>query len=94
MRGCSFVATGTIPASGYVSAVALSDVAFEDTIFDGATTGWSDYAFKVSTTAVTRLSFENVSFRNRSNLGVTITGCTYGLFGVINDGTSEVVLTA
>lgn len=94
VSGCSFVATGTIPASGYASTAGLADTAFEDTTFDGATLGWSDYAFKVSSAAATRLYFENVQFRNRSDLGVTVTGCSYLLAGVVNDGTSRVVLAA
>jgi hypothetical protein len=94
VSGCSFVATGAIPVSGYASTAGLADVMFEDTTFDGASVGWSSYAFSVSSAAATRLYFENVSFRNRSDLGVTVTGCSYGLFGVINDGTSRVVLAA
>lgn len=94
VSGCSLVSTGLIPASGYASTAGLSDTAFEDTIFDGASVGWSDYAFKVSSAAATRLYLENVSFRNRSDLGVTITGSTYALFGIINDGTSRVTLAA
>lgn len=94
VNGCSFVATGAIPASGYSSVTALSDCTFEDTTFDGASVGWSDYAFKWATTAPTRLYFENVSFRNRSDCGVTITGSSYLLAGIISDGTGRVVLAA
>lgn len=94
VRGCSFVATGAIPVNGFSSVVALSDCAFEDTLFDGASVGWSDFAFKWSTTAPTRLYFENVSFRNRSDVGVSITGSSYLLAGVVSDGTGRVVLAA
>ncbi len=88
------MATGTIPVSGYASTAGLSDTAIEDSTFDGASLGWSDYACKISTSAATRLYFENVQFRNRSDLGVTITGSTYLLPGVISDGTGRVVLAA
>jgi hypothetical protein len=94
VRGCSFVATGTIPVSGYSSTIALADCAFEDTTFDGGSLGWSDYAFKWATAAPTRLYFENVAFRNRSNCGITITGSSYLLAGIVNDGTGDVVLAA
>lgn len=94
VRGSSFVATSSIPVSGYSSTVALSDVAFEDTTFDGASVGWSDFSFKWSTTAPTRLYFENVMFRNRSDCGVTITGSSYLLGGIVSDGTGRVVLAA
>lgn len=94
VRGCSFVATGAIPVSGYASTAGLADTLFEDTLFDGASVGWSNYAFFVSGSAATRLYFENVSFRNRSDCGVSITGSTYLLAGIVSDGTGRVVLAA
>jgi hypothetical protein len=95
VEGTYFVVTASRPSVAFSSAAAsITDVALRDCVFDGGSYGWTDYAFKVLTNAVSRLYLENVSFLHRSDLGISITGCTYQMFGVTNDGTSRVVIAA
>lgn len=93
VRDCTFVSTASRPAIGCKLSQAVADVQFESCIFDGGSFGWSDYALKV-TAGATRIKLRDCSFIRRSDLGITVTGTTYKLFGVSMDGTSNILLTA
>jgi hypothetical protein len=91
--GCSFVTTALRPAIGLEVSGAVRDPRIVDCVFDGGSYGWTDYALKVSA-AATRIRIINPTFVNRADAGVTVTGTTYGLFGVDPGGTANVLLTA
>ncbi len=91
--GCSFVVTASRPAIGLQVANAITDTVIEECVFDGGSYGWSDYALKVSGAAL-RTTILGGTFSNRSDIGITITGTSYKIFGIDMDGTGNVLLTA
>lgn len=91
--GCSFVTTALRPAIGLEVSAAVTDPVIVSCTFNGGSYGWTDYALKVSAGA-TRLRYTDLTFANHSNLGHTVTGTTYQIFGLNMDGTSNVLLTA
>jgi hypothetical protein len=93
VEGCTFAVTASRPAIGLLLSATLTDITVSSTVFDGGSYGWTDYAFKTTGT-VTRLFVESVNLRNRSDFGITVTGTTYQLYGLTNDGTSRAVITA
>lgn len=88
----TFLSTASRPRSGLEVTAAVSDLRLERVIFDGGSYGWSQPAL-LGTSAVTRLVTEDVSLLRRSD-AQTATGSAYQLFGLTNDGTNRVVLTA
>lgn len=92
-EACSFVVTASRPSIGLRIAASVADHTIVDCVFDGGAYGWSDYALKV-TSAATRIRIIGGTFSNRSDIGFTVTGTTYGIFGVEMDGTSNILLTA
>jgi len=93
IRGCTFAVTASRPAIGLEISAAVTDTEVESCIFSGGSYGWSDYAFKVSA-AATRIVINDVTLSNRSDFGATVTGTSYQLFGLSNDGTSRALITA
>lgn len=93
VSGCSFVTVAERPAIGLQISSSVTDTLIENCTFDGGAFGWSDYALKVSA-AATHTTISGGTFANRSDIGFTITGCTYHIYGVEMDGTSNVELTA
>lgn len=94
IEGCSFVVTASRPSIGLQCGnTATTDLTVIDCTFDGGSYGWSDYALKV-TGASTDIRIIGGTFTHRSNIGFTVTGTTYQLYGVSMDGTSNVLLTA
>lgn len=93
VTGCSFVTTASRPAIGLEISNSINDTAIEDCTFNGGSYGWSDYALKVSA-AATRTRITGGTYINHSNIGFTVTGTSYQLYGISMDGTSNVLLTA
>jgi len=93
VRGCSSVTTASRPAIGLEVSVAADCTVIEDCTFNGGSYGWTDYSLKVSSGA-TRTRIIGGTWANRSDIGFTVTGTSYQLFGVSMDGTSNVLLTA
>jgi hypothetical protein len=94
VRDSSFVVTASRPAMGLEISAAVTDTTIEDSVFDGGSYGWTDYALKVSA-AATRIFLEGqVELLNRSDAGFTVTATSYQLFGLVPSGGSKVVLTA
>jgi hypothetical protein len=91
--GCSFVVTASRPATGLEVVNSVTDTVIVDCVFDGGSYGWTSYALKVSNSA-TRVRLMGNTFSNRSDLGFTVTGASYQLFGNDMGGTSNVLLTA
>jgi hypothetical protein len=91
--GCSFVVTASRPAVGLEVINSVTDTTIVDCVFDGGSYGWTSYALKVSNSA-TRVRIINPTMTNRSDIGFTITGSSYQLYGVETGGTSNVLLTA
>jgi hypothetical protein len=91
--GCSFVATASRPAVGLEISAAVNGVTVQNCTFDGGSYGWTDYAFKVSA-AATALTARDLTFTNRSDLGITVTATSYKLFGIDLGGTGNVRLDA
>ncbi len=93
VEGCSLVVTASRPGIGMSIAAAVADTTVVDTNFDGGSYGWADYALKVLA-AATRITYSNLTFTNRSDLGHTVTATTYKIFGLDMGGTGNVLLTA
>ncbi len=93
ISGCSFVTTASRPAIGLEVSGANGNNFIEDCTFDGGSFGWTDYALKVSAAAL-GLTYRNLTFINRSDLGHTVTGTSYQIFGLDMGGTGNVLLTA
>jgi len=91
--GCSFVTTALRPAIGIEISAANGNNTITNCTFNGGSYGWTDYAFKVSAAAEGVRLIEN-TFLNRSDIGFTVTGASYQLYGNPMDGTSNVRLTA
>lgn len=91
--GCSFVATASRPAIGLQIASAVADTTIVNCTFDGGSYGWSDYALKI-TAAALRTRIIGGTYINRSDIGITVTGTSYDLFGIAPGGTANVLLTA
>lgn len=91
--GCSFVVTASRPAIGIHIPNATNDITITDCVFDGGSYGWSDYAVKVSNGA-TRVRIISPTLNNRSDIGFTVTGTSYQIYGVDAAGTTNVLLTA
>lgn len=79
IEGTSFVSTASRPAIGLGITGACHDVEVVDTVFDGSSFGWTDYAFKAAG-AVTRLVRRNISLLNYSD-AIVATGSVYQSFG-------------
>lgn len=92
-QGCSFVATASRPATGLEVVNSITDATIEDCTFDGGAYGWTSYALKVSNGA-TRVRIIEPHLSNRSDIGFTVTGTSYQLYGVDIGGTGNVLLTA
>lgn len=92
VRGTTFLSTASRPASGLLISGDDTDCRVEDTIFDGGTYGWTTAAFKV-TGAALRLGIENVALLRRSDYS-SVTGDTYQIFGLTNDGTNRLSIAA
>lgn len=88
-----FVTTAARPAIGLSVTGAVTDLYVENGVFDGGSYGWTDYAMKVSA-AATRMFVNGITLNNRADLGVTITGTSYKIFGVAPSGSGRVVITA
>jgi hypothetical protein len=92
----SFVSTSTLvtsqPSSGLEVVNAVSDVDWDNVIFDGGASGWSSSAL-LCTAAVTRLYGTNTDFVNGSvaNMG---TGSTGWLWNRSASGSAEVIWTS
>lgn len=93
VEGCSFVTTAQRPAIGLEISAAVSDSTLVNCTFDGGSYGWTDFALKISA-AATRTRIFNPTITNRSDIGATITGTTYQVFGVSIGGTGNVRLDA
>lgn len=91
--GCSFVVTASRPAIGIQIPNAVTDTTIVNCTLDGGSYGWSDYALKVSGAAL-RTRVINPTLANRSDIGFTVTGASYAIFGVDIGGTGNVLLTA
>jgi len=92
IRGTTFLATASRPATAITVSSASTDNRFESVIIDGGSYGWTAAAFNF-TGAALRIGIENVSLLRRSDFA-SVTGCTYQLFGLTSDGTNRVVITA
>jgi hypothetical protein len=92
IQDTTFLSTASRPATAISVTSAVTDCRFEDLIIDGGTYGWSAAAFNV-TAAALRIGIENVSMLRRSDYA-SATGATYQIFGLTNDGTNRVVITA
>jgi hypothetical protein len=92
VRDTTFLATASRPATAITVSSASTDNRFESVVIDGGSFGWTAAAFNV-TGAALRIGIEGVSMLRRSDYA-SITGCTYQLFGLTNDGTSRAVITA
>jgi len=96
VEDCTFTSTATAgasrPAIGIEVANAMSDLEVRDTIFDGGTYGWSDYALK-GTAAITRLYAKGMSLLNGSDV-YAATGSIYRVHVANKSGGSRLVLTA
>lgn len=90
----SFVTTASRPAIGLSVTGAVTDLYCKDLTFNGGSYGWTDYAFKVSTAAPTRMLIDGLTLTNRSDFGVTVTGTTYKIFGVDTSGSGRVVIAS
>lgn len=86
--------TASRPAIGVSVTGAVTDLYCKSLTFDGGSYGWTDYAFKVSTAAPTRMMIDGLTLTNRSDFGVTITGTSYKIFGVNTSGTGRVVIAS
>lgn len=91
--GCSFVTTASRPAIGLAVTSAVTDTVVINSVFDGGSFGWSDYALKV-TAAATRLRIIGNTFINRADLGISVTGTSYQIYGNTIGGTGNVLLTS
>lgn len=91
--GCSFVTTASRPAVGLEISNSVNDLTIEDCTFDGGSYGWTDYALKVSNGAL-RVRILGGTYINRSDIGFTVTGSSYQLFGIDQGGTGNILLTA
>lgn len=91
--GCSFVVTASRPAIGLEISGAGSDNTIDDCTFDGGSYGWTDYALKCSAAAL-RTTILGGTYINQSDIGFTVTGTSYQLYGVDVGGTGNVLLTA
>jgi hypothetical protein len=92
VRNCTFAVTASRPAIGLEVDAAVTDCFFESNVFDGGSFGWSDYAWKIDA-AATRIRAESNTLLHRSNLGITVAGTSYQLFGVPQDGSNRVFIT-
>lgn len=92
--GNTHAVTASRPAIGVSVTGAVTDLYCKDLVFDGGSYGWTDYAFKVSTAAPTRMLVDGLTLTNRSDFGITITGTTYKIFGVNTSGSGRVVIAA
>jgi hypothetical protein len=93
VRDTTLKSTASRPATAILVDAAVTDPYISGCIIDGGSFGWTDYAVKVSA-AATRIRVENTSLLKQSNFGITITGTTYQLYGLTEDGSSKVVITA
>ena len=93
VEGCSFVVTASRPAIGLKVVNSITDTTIVDCVFDGGSYGWTDYALKVAN-AATRVRIINPTMTNRSDVGFSVTGSSYQLYGVDQGGTGNVLLTA
>lgn len=93
VEGCSFVTTALRPAVGLEISAAVVDPRVFDCTFDGGSYGWTDYALKVSA-AATRIVYSGLTLVNRSDIGHTVTGTTYKIFGPQTSGQINIHLTA
>ena len=93
VEGCSFVVTAERPAIGLHVPNAINDLTVVGCTFDGGSYGWTDYALKVAQAAL-RVRIIDPTMANHSNIGFTVTGSSYQLYGVESGGTTRVLLTA
>lgn len=89
----TFAVTASRPAIGLSVTGAVTDLFVQGAVFNGGSYGWTDYAFKISG-AATRVMVDGVTLAGRSDLGITVTGTTYKIFGVNVSGSGRVVITA
>jgi hypothetical protein len=89
----TFAVTASRPAIGLSVTGAVTDLVVTGCVFDGGSYGWTDYAFKISA-AATRILIDGMTLTNRSDFGITITGTSYKIFGVVTSGSGRVVITA
>lgn len=92
VKDTTFLSTALRPANGLLISGDDTDCRVERCIFDGGTYGWTTGAFKVTGGAV-RLGVEDVSLLRRSDYS-SVTGCTYQIFGLNQDGTNRVSIAA
>lgn len=86
--------TASRPAVGVSVTGAVTDLYAKDLTFNGGSYGWTDYAFKFSTAAATRILIDGLTLTNRSDLGITITGTSYKILGVNVSGSGRVVIAS
>lgn len=96
VEGCTFISTATSlaaqPSIGLEVANAMSDLEVRNTIFDGGTVGWSDFALK-GTGAITRLHAIDLSLLNDSDIYLA-TGSIYRIYVANRSGSARLELTA
>ena len=90
---CSFVATTARPVIGLLISGTGAGNTVTDTTFDGGSLGFSDYALKV-TGANTEMVLKNLTLSGKADLGITVTGSKYQMFGISASSQSRVNLTA
>ncbi len=86
--------TASRPGIGLSVTGAVTDLYCKGLTFDGGSYGWTDYAFKISTAAPTRVLIDGLTLTNRSDFGVTVTGTSYKIFGVNTSGSGRVVIAS
>lgn len=86
--------TASRPGIGVSVTGAVTDLYAKNLTFNGGTYGWTDYSFKLSTAAPTRVLIDGLTLTNRSDFGITVTGASYKIFGVNTSGTGRVVIAA
>ena len=96
VRDCDFVATASRPARAILMNAAAASCTFEDVSIDGSSYGWTSGAFGITTGAATLLTLQDVRLLNRSDFIVTITGCSYRMFGLraMDNTGSRIVIAA
>lgn len=90
-----FVAVASRPARAVQLTGATAGFFMDSCTFDGGAFGWTSRAFDVTATA-TGMLVHDVQLMNRSDFYVSITGCSYKLFGVraMDSGGSRIVIAA
>jgi len=93
VEGCSFVTVASRPAIGLHVPNGTTDVTIVNCTFDGGSYGWTDYALKESNSAA-RVRIVNPAMVNRSDIGFTVTGSSYQIYGTDMGGTGNILLTS